>query len=154
MPQTLSAPAPTALITGAAMEALRQDPRRAILEDGIVCLVCGRILRHLTNTHLANHGMTSEMYKHAFGYNGRRSLMAHAVRRMHAANAIRQGLAQMIRQRPIVVDPALRARGGARRRAREEWLNRSESSRQYAVLPSRGTDGRFMAAGVLVPGLS
>jgi hypothetical protein len=53
-------------------------------------------------------------YKRRFGYNGRRSLMAHAVRRLHAGNAIWRGLAQMIRRRPIVADPSLRARGGTR----------------------------------------
>ena len=42
------------LITGAALEALRQDPRRAIAEDHVVCLVCGAVFRHLTNTHLVH----------------------------------------------------------------------------------------------------
>ena len=128
------------------LEALWQDPRRAILEEGIVCLVCGRILRHLTNTHLAHHGLTSEGYKQAFGYNGGRSLMGRAVRRLHADNAVRLGLAQMIRRRPIVADPVLRARGGTRLRAREEWLLRRESGRRSGVLPARDASGRFMTA--------
>jgi hypothetical protein len=105
----------SAAVVGAALEALWRDPRRAITEDGIVCLVCGRTFRHLTNTHLAHHGFTSETYKKTVGYNGRRSLMAHAVRRRHAANAVRRGLAQLIRRRPIVADPALRARAGRER---------------------------------------
>jgi hypothetical protein len=90
------------LITGVALEALRRDPRRAISEDHVVCLVCGAVFRHLTNTHLVHHAMTSADYKQSFGYNGRRSLMAHAVRRTHADNAVPRGLAQMIRRRPIV----------------------------------------------------
>src|SRR5262245_61757153 len=130
-------------VAGPMLEALCRDPRRAILDDGIVCLVCGRVFRHLTNTHLAHHDLTSESYKRRFGYNGGRSLMAHAVRRLHADNAIRRGLAQMIRQRPIVADPTLRARGGTRVRAREEWLSRRESGRRQATLPRRDAGGRF-----------
>jgi hypothetical protein len=137
-----------ARIGGAELEVLRRDPRRAILEDEIICLVCGRLFRHLTNTHLAHHGLTSEAYKLTFGYNGRRSLMAHAVRRRHADNAVRRGLAQMIRRRPIVADPALRARGGTRLRAREEWLHRRESGRRPGSVPPRDASGRFMTAGL------
>lgn len=133
-------------VAGTMLEALWRDPRRAILENGIVCLVCGRIFRHLTNTHLAHHGLTSDSYKQSFGYNGGRSLMAHAVRRVHADNAIRRGLAQMIRRRPIVADPSLRARGGTRPRAREEWLSRRENVRKVGTLPSRDTTGRFVPA--------
>ena len=137
------------LITAAVLEALQRDPRRAISENGIVCLVCGRSFRHLTNTHLAHHELTSESYKRRFGYNGRRSLMAHAVRRLHAGNAIRRGLAQMIRQRPIVADPSLRARGGARARAFEELLSRRESGRRDRPRPTRDAGGRFVRADVV-----
>ena len=133
-------------VAGAMLEALWRDPRRAILDEGIVCLVCGRIFRHLTNTHLAHHGLTSESYKQSFGYNGGRSLMGRAVRQLHADNAIRRGLAQMIRRRPIVADPSLRARGGTRPRAREEWLSRRESGRRMGTLPSRDAGGRFVTA--------
>jgi ROS/MUCR transcriptional regulator protein len=144
----------SAAVVGAALEALWRDPRRAITEDGIVCLVCGRTFRHLTNTHLAHHGFTSETYKKTVGYNGRRSLMAHAVRRRHAANAVRRGLAQLIRRRPIVADPALRARGGARARAREEALRRREGGRRYRTLPLRDPGGRFVTSAAGVPALS
>jgi hypothetical protein len=138
----------SAAVEGAMLEALWRDPRRAILEEGIVCLVCGRIFRHLTNTHLAHHGLTSAGYKQSFGYNGGRSLMGRAVRQLHADNAIRRGLAQMIRRRPIVADPALRARGGTRLRAREEWLSRREPRRRSGMLPSRDASGRFVTAAV------
>ena len=137
-----------ASITGLALEALRQDPRRAISEENVVCLVCGAIFRHLTNTHLVHHAMTSADYKQSFGYNGRRSLMAHAVRRMHADNAVRCGLAQMIRRRPIVDDLALRARGGSRQRAYEEGLRRRENGRRASQLPARDANGRFVPGGV------
>jgi hypothetical protein len=134
------------IISREALAALWRDPRQGISEDAIVCLVCGGVFRHLTNTHLAQHGLTSESYKEIVGYNGRRSLMAHAVRRLHAANAVRQGLAQMIRRRPIVADPTLRARGGTRRRAREEWLSRREIGRHEGLPPARDANGRFVAA--------
>jgi ROS/MUCR transcriptional regulator protein len=136
------------LITGVALEALREDPRRAISEDHVVRLVCGAVFRHLTNTHLVHHAMTSADYKQSFGYNGRRSLMAHAVRRMHADNAAHRRLPQMIRRRPIVDDPALRARGGARQRAYEEGLQRREDGRRTGPLPSRDASGRFVTGDV------
>lgn len=37
---------------GVDLETLLADPRRAILEEGIVCLLCGGMFRQLTNTHL------------------------------------------------------------------------------------------------------
>jgi hypothetical protein len=146
MAQTLSGHGSAELVAGTTLEALRRDPRRAISEEGIVCLVCGRAFRHLTNTHLAHHALTSEAYKQAFGYNGGRSLMARSVRRRHAGNAIRRGLALMIRRRPIVAEPALGARGGARLRAREEWLSRRESGVWFRPLASRDGAGRFVTA--------
>jgi len=135
-------------ITGLALAALRQDPRRAISEENVVCLVCGAIFRHLTNTHLVHHAMTSADYKQSFGYNGRRSLMAPAVRRAHADNAVRRGLAQMILRRPIVDEPALRARGGSRQRAYEEGLRRRENGRRASQLPARDANGRFVPGAV------
>jgi predicted transcriptional regulator len=151
---TLSVHAASTRLAEAELEVLRRDPRLAIREDGIVCLVCGRVFRHLTNTHLGYHGLTSEAYKQSFGYNGRRSLMAHAVRRRHADNAVRRGLAQMIRRRPIVADPALRARGGSRPRAREEWLSRRESGRRRGAPPTRDASGRFVVADLAAARLS
>jgi hypothetical protein len=58
---------------------LARDPRRAISEEGMVCLECGGVFRHLTNTHLEQHGLTSADYKRRFGENVGRSLMALAV---------------------------------------------------------------------------
>src|SRR5258705_11768897 len=130
------------LSSGRAPESLRRGPGLGISEDHVVCLVCGAVFRHLTNTHLVHHAMTSADYKRSFGYNGRRSLMAHAVRRMHADNAVHRGLAQMIRRRPIVDDPTLRARGGARQRAYEEGLQRRENERRTGPLPPRETHGQ------------
>jgi len=106
---------------------LRRDPRLAIREDSITCLICGRQFRQLTNTHLHAHGTTAVGYKHRFGYNRRRPLMALSLRRKYSARAIATGLAGRIRRRPILVEPELRRRGGARTIALEEYLTRREA---------------------------
>src|SRR5262245_5301807 len=136
------------MLEHAALTRLREDPRRAVFADGVICLVCGRMVRHLTNTHLAHHGLTSDAYKESFGYNSRRPLMAASVRRLHAGNAVRRGLADMIRRRPIVTDPTLRARGRVTR-SLEEALTRRESTRDRR-LPPRDATGRFVTATALL----
>ena len=106
--------------------ALREDPRRAIGEDVIVCLICGGRFRQLTNTHLGAHGMTSTEYKDHFGYNPGRALMSRALRRVYAERAVRVGLADHIRWRPVVNEPELRRRGGVRPITLEERLTRRD----------------------------
>ena len=106
---------------------LKGDPRRAVGEDAIVCLVCGHALRQLTNTHLRLHGLTARDYRERFGYNRCRPLMAHALRRAYAERAVRNGLAERIRVRPIVSRPELRRRGGARTITLEERLTRRDA---------------------------
>jgi len=130
-----------------ALEELALDPRRAILDEGVICLVCGRVLKHLTNTHLGRHAITSDEYKRRFGYNGRRPLMAPSVRQRHAENAIRSGLADRIRNRPIVTNEALRWRGGSRDRRLEESLRRRETAPRGDALPPRDDLGRFRQSG-------
>ena len=138
---TMIAPRPTALY-----ECL-SDPRRAITDDGVMCLVCGGSFRHLTNTHLRAHGLTSEEYKQRFGYNVRRALMIPRVRRRHSDNASRSGLAGRIRRRPIVEDIELRRLGGRHPHAHEEVLTRRERpSRRAPVAVGRDRRGRFTAA--------
>lgn len=110
------------------LESMRQDPRRAISPEAIVCLVCGRRLRQLTNTHLASHGLTSGEYKERFGYNPGRALMCLTLRDAYAARAVRVGLAGQIRWRPVVVEPELRRLGGTRPIRLEERLTRQELS--------------------------
>jgi len=107
--------------------ALGIDPRQAIQEDMIRCLICGHTFRQLTNTHLGGHGLRSAEYKRRFGYNRGRPLMCRALQRLYAERAVRTGLAAQIRVRPILVNPELRARGGVRRIAFEEWLTRREA---------------------------
>ena len=110
--------------------ALRADPRRAIEEDSIRCLVCGRAFRQLTNTHLRTHGMGAGQYKQRFGYNRGRPLMCHMLERLYADRAVKPGLAARIRCRPILVEPGLRRLGGSRVIALEELLTRREARRR------------------------
>lgn len=109
------------------LRALVEDPRRAIQERWIVCLICGQPFRQLTNTHLRSHRTTALAYKQRFGYNLRRSLMCVTLRRLYTERAIRSGLAARIRHRPIVSDPELRRRGGLGPMALEESLTRREA---------------------------
>ena len=103
------------------------DPRRAVHEDDIMCLVCGKCFRQLTNTHLRSHDLTTASYKIRFGYNRRRPLMSRALRQMYAARAIQTSLASRIRCRPILSNPELRKRGGHRPIALEEVLARRDA---------------------------
>jgi len=108
------------------LAALRADPRQAVQQDSIHCLVCGGVFRQLTNTHLRSHGLIADEYKRRFGYNRGRPLMCRALRRLYADRAVRNGLASRIRQRPILARPELRRQGGARTIALEELLTRRE----------------------------
>jgi predicted transcriptional regulator len=113
------------------LNGLRADPRQAVQQDSIHCLVCGRAFRQLTNTHLRSHGLSADEYKHRFGYNRGRPLMCRALRSLYADRAVRNGLASQIRQRPILARPELRRRGGARTIALEELLTRREVRRGF-----------------------
>ena len=119
MPQPLD-------VEGMKLGVLLADPRRAVTDDAIVCLLCGGAFRQLTNTHLRGHGMTADQYKHRFGYNRRRALMCGTLRRVYAERALRTELAARIGWRPIVKEPALRRLGGMRPTTLEERLTRAE----------------------------
>ena len=111
------------------LAALRRDPRRAVEEERIVCLVCGARFRQLTNTHLRGHALSALEYKRQFGYNRGRPLMCRSLSRLYAERAVRSGLASRIRSRPIVADPELRRLGGRRPVALEELLTRRDARR-------------------------
>jgi hypothetical protein len=108
---------------------LCRDPRLAVEEAQIVCLICGVRFRQLTNTHLRGHGVSAAGYKQRFGYNRGRPLMCHALSRLYAERAVQSGLASRIRSRPIVADPELRRRGGMRPVTLEELLTRRDARR-------------------------
>ena len=134
-------------LSEATLAEYHRDPRLAISEDGVACLVCGHSFRHLTNTHLRAHGLTSDEYKLRFGYNMRRALMVARVRRTHSENASRSGLALRIRRRPIMEDIELRRLGGRHPHALEESLTRRERGlRQSTLTLARDRRGRFAGA--------
>ena len=110
-----------------ALALLRADPRRAIQEDTIHCLICGRQFRQLTNTHLRAHAVSAGEYKRRFGYNRGRALMCLTLARLYADRAVKTGLAGRIRRRPILEEPELRRRGGFRTISLEEVLTRREA---------------------------
>ena len=115
------------------LQMLFSDPRLAVQEDCIVCLICGARFRQLTNTHLRAHGTGVAEYRARFGYNRRRALMCRALRRLYMERAVRAGLAGRIHHRPIVETPELRRLGGARSIALEERLTRREAQRQASA---------------------
>jgi predicted transcriptional regulator len=82
---------------------LFSDPRLAVQEECIVCLICGARFRQLTNTHLRGHGINVAEYRARFGYNRRRALMCRALRRLYMERAVRAGVANRILRRPIVI---------------------------------------------------
>ena len=134
-------------VSPAALLEYQADPRRAITDKGVVCLVCGRSFRHLTNTHLQSHDLTSSEYKERFGYNARRALMVSSVRHTHSKNAKSAGLAGQIRRRPILENNELRQIGGRRRHTLEESMNRRERGRRPTSRKhQRDSRGRFTTA--------
>ena len=112
---------------------LRADPRQAVQEDSIRCLVCAGVFRQLTNTHLRGHDLSAAEYKMRFGYNRGRPLMCHELARMYADRARSAGLAARIHRRPILLEPELRRRGGARSISLEELLTRREIRQREAL---------------------
>jgi predicted transcriptional regulator len=44
------------------------DPRKAIKEKSITCVICGKSFKLLTKKHLASHGLTTETYRERCGY--------------------------------------------------------------------------------------
>jgi predicted transcriptional regulator len=149
-PRTHQRDATAVPVDPATLHEYRRDPRWAITETGVVCLECGRAFRHLTNTHLRAHGLTSDEYKRRFGYNVRRALMIAPVRQTHADNAGRLELARRIRRRAIVDDIEFRRKGGRHRHTLEEFLTRRDRPRRRLVVPSvRDGRGRFTTGRVV-----
>ena len=113
-----------------ALAALRADPRQAIQEDSIRCLICGGVFRQLTNTHLRAHGLCAADYKVRFGYNRGRPLMCRRRSASTYADARRRRRAG--RAHPAAPDPGRAGAAPPRRApgriALEELLTRRESS--------------------------
>lgn len=115
---------------------LLADPRLAVTDTSIVCLICCGVFRQLTNTHLRAHGTTATAYKQRFGYNTGRPLMCGDLARHYAERAVQVGLAARIARRLLLVDPSLRRRGGRRPITLEESLNRRDARRRARRMPA------------------
>ena len=115
---------------------LLADPRLAVTDTSIVCLICCGVFRQLTNTHLRAHGTTAMAYKQRFGYNTGRPLMCGDLARHYAERAVQVGLAARIARRLLLLDPSLRRRGGRRPITLEESLNRRDARRRARRVPA------------------
>jgi len=55
------------------------DPKKAITENHVTCLCCGKKFKVLTKKHLAVHGLTPEEYRAKYGYKKTQALAAKAL---------------------------------------------------------------------------
>jgi predicted transcriptional regulator len=113
-----------------AIAALRDDPRLAVGDDTIRCLICGGVFRQLTNTHLRVHDTVPAEYKRRFGYNRGRPLMCRQLLKLYSERAVKSRLAERIRRRRILIEPELRRLGDSREITLEELLTRQDSRRR------------------------
>jgi predicted transcriptional regulator len=44
------------------------DPKKAVKEKSITCVICGKSFKLLTKKHLASHGLTADEYRERCGY--------------------------------------------------------------------------------------
>lgn len=44
------------------------DPKKAIKEKTITCVICGKAFKLLTKKHLGSHGLTADEYRERCGY--------------------------------------------------------------------------------------
>jgi predicted transcriptional regulator len=44
------------------------DPKKAIKEKSITCVICGKTFKLITKKHLLSHGLTAEEYRKHCGY--------------------------------------------------------------------------------------
>ncbi len=95
------------------LAAFGDDPRRAIQEDAIICLVCGGPFRQLNNFHLRLHGLTADAYKQQFGYNLGRPLMCGTLSSLGDREVVAQSLRIAKRLASRARDPQARERVSA-----------------------------------------
>lgn len=55
---------------------LKKKPGEAIMDDSIVCCICGLERQSLTQKHLAAHGITAAEYRKLCGYDPKQPLMS------------------------------------------------------------------------------
>lgn len=57
------------------------DPKKAIKEKSITCVICGKSFKLLTKKHIASHGLTADEYRERCGYKKRVPLVCKALQR-------------------------------------------------------------------------
>jgi len=57
------------------------DPKKAIKEKSITCVICGKSFKLLTKKHLASHGLTADEYRERCGYKKGAPLVCKALQR-------------------------------------------------------------------------
>lgn len=57
------------------------DPKKAIKEKSITCVICGKSFKLLTKKHLGSHGLTAEAYRERCGYKKGTPLVCKALQR-------------------------------------------------------------------------
>ena len=57
------------------------DPKKAIKEKSITCVICGKSFKLLTKKHLASHGLTVDEYRERCGYKKGAPLVCKALQR-------------------------------------------------------------------------
>lgn len=62
-------------------DAVAIDPKKAIKEKSITCVVCGKSFKLLTNKHLSSHGLSAETYRERCGYKKGTPLVCKALQR-------------------------------------------------------------------------
>jgi len=57
------------------------DPKKALKEKSITCVICGKSFKLLTKKHLASHGLTADEYRERCGYKKGTPLVCKALQR-------------------------------------------------------------------------
>ena len=57
------------------------DPKKAIKEKSITCVMCGKSFKLLTKKHLASHGLTADEYRERCGYKKSAPLVCKSLQR-------------------------------------------------------------------------
>lgn len=73
-----------ALADGETMETAQEpciDPGKAIKENSIACVECGKAFKVITKKHLAEHGLTPESYRAKYGYKKGTALVCKSLQR-------------------------------------------------------------------------
>ncbi len=77
-----------------AQQTKQPSPRDSIHEDYVVCLECGRKMRHITKSHLKTHGLTTKEYKKKHGFRMRDSLACLHNQRERSEQTKRRGMSE------------------------------------------------------------